>query len=200
MNVPLTIEIERDPIEQTGDNESIFAYSELAAQIGFEPDALILYRVREYLRSKGLREYPLAEVESYMDEKFGKPRVVDKWKYKWEHKWGWHPLRPADLAVQGILLGKEYRGKGITDNWKDCTIREIRPILDTPYQRVIPLPVLQTIVEITELCPTLNFIVADEADYTVTHKPDGDPFLALLGKSNNLPPIVFERWDEPSFR
>ncbi len=200
MNVPSTIEIERDPIEQTGDNEAILSYSGLAAQIGFEPDALILYRVREYLRSKGLREYPLLEVEAYMDEKFGKPKITDKWKYTWEHRWGWHPLRPSDLTVSGIVIGKTYRGKGVTSNWKNCTIQETRKILTEPYQRLIPLPVLQTVVEITQLCPTLNFVVADEAAYEVTYNPDGDPFLALLGKSDNLPLVIFERWDEPSFR
>lgn len=216
MNVPLAIEIERNRVETPVDTGAIEEYARLAADVGFAPDDVVLYRLRAHLRDSGLSEYPLEDVEAFLNKKFGKAKTTVSGshsygpiKYTTSHRWGWHPLRQKDAqSVANWQIGHTYEVTKFGDEFYDggCHGRYQcqweRRVLTQPYNRLIPMPVLQTVADIAVKFPSVSFIVADWADYettTIVEVPRvQDPFLGVLG--TGIPLMIIERWDEPSFR
>lgn len=216
MNAPSPIEIDKNEVELVTSSESLDEYAALAEKAGFFAEDIVLYQLRAYLRSAGLSEYPLEDVETFLNKKFGKAkttvagsRAYPPVKYTTEFKWGWHPLRAADAhSVSGVQIGDTYTVKKFGDDFYDSgrhgsyQCEWSRRVLTQPYNRLIPFPVLKTVAEITARFPTVSFIVADWVDHkTTTIVPSSqpeDPFLALLGPG--IPLMIIERWDEPNFR
>jgi len=229
MDVPSTIEIEKNAIELVTPVDALDQYAKLAESVGYHSEDIVLYQLRAHIRSAGLSEYSLSDVESYMDEKFGAPfgtssgsQTYGPIKHTVRHRWGWHPLRASDASiVAGAEIGRIYKwtANGARDtikfkneydqendlakyNHDGRSHSECRTVYPRPYNRLIPMPVLQTVAGIVERFPSVNFIVADWADYeTTTIVPTSrmqDPFLAVVGPG--IPLMIIERWDEPSFR
>jgi hypothetical protein len=216
MNAPNPIEIEKNEVELVAAADSLDNYAKLAESVGFFAEDIVLYRLRAHLRSAGLSEYPLEDVEKFLDKKFGKATTTVSGsssyppiKYATKFKWGWHPLRAVDAKeVSGWQIGATRTVTKFDDEFYDsgrhgkyqCTWS--RKVLSQPYNRLIPMPVLQTVAGIADKFPSVSFIVADWADYeTSTIIPSSrpeDPFLGVLGPGISL--MIIERWDEPNFR
>lgn len=216
--------LEANEIERSVTADELEEYAKLGESVGFMPEDVTLYRLRAHIQQAGLRSYPLDAVERYLDEKFGKPRCSTEGNtsygpitYKVFHSWGWFPLRKGDSGNDRI--GTTYRWSfpkksghlafdkipdyySAADSDYHRKHQTVRQLLSTPYNRLVPLPVLKTIADIAVGFPSVRFIVADRADYqTTTIVPSTrseDPFLAVVGPG--IPLMVIERWDEPGFR
>lgn len=224
--LPEKRELETNKTEAALEGAALEEYAAIAKIAGFSPSDLTAYQVRAHIRNSGLCIYDLKSVERFMDTKLGRPTAETYGGFSGNrientvtHHWGWHPLRKLDAdRFQAREIGRNYiwspDGKGLTlkfnqDNndfysRKDLyrTHTESRMVLREPYDRLIPFPVLKTIADIAVRFPSIGFIIADWAEYEVTTlKPTlmpQDPFLALIG--DEIPVMVIERWDEPSFR
>lgn len=147
------------------DEEFRDQYNETAKRIGIKARIHTEARLTEILHELSLTAYDRAKVERYMDKK---------------GYWHWYPLRVSDKnpgALQMRVTQSSYP-------------RIYGSVEDYMYVEAIPYPVLQTISQVLEKSPEVNFFVA-----ALDKNPD--PFLAVVlgGEA-----YIIERWDEPSFR
>jgi hypothetical protein len=177
VTVPIRVQL-----RPTIGNDELADYVKLAEKVKFAPPDLLHHRLVQFLLDNNIEVYPLASVEKYLDQKFGKP-VRDESGFSWEQKWSWHPLRGED--VNELSAHKTDDENGHIERGQ-------------AYHKIVPSPVLETIdLIVTHFAgsePALHFYVADAA----VPAKERDLFLAIAAAGIDF--LVIERWDEPSFR
>ncbi len=145
-------------------------YAALAEKVGFSCPELLEQKLLNFLHEGGYHTYELERVERYMNS-LAERSSLSNWQGM---VWFWRPLRQSDVADTPYDVMRDF------------------PRNPTPYDKPIPMPVLQTVADIAEKLPESRFYVTD-----LEREPD--PFLGVkLRGMTRL--IVIERWDEPSFR
>lgn len=154
-------------------------YIELAQSIGLESPAFRLHQLTKLLAEKNIPIYNYEQVVRFLGDKISSGYMV------------WAPLRKQDIdanCVQklyvndahGYILGKHQQF--------DFDIG-----YNLPYNKAVPISVLQTVKTINDNFPDARFFVSELAHLNVP-----DPFLAVGFDGTEL--LVVDFWDEPGFK
>ena len=149
-------------------------YAKVAEEIGFKSSALVLDKIRAYLRSRDNRVYHLEEVEGFLAQQM--PNNCRSIR--------WVALRTEDrIDPNWWYLGRDYG---------HCIVG----FQGHGYSRPLPLPALYLVRDIEQKLGKneVSFFVSDYASAMP------DPFLAVAPRENITDLTVIFHWDEPNFR
>lgn len=147
--------------------DEVSEYAKVASAIGLVTGPILEERLEHCLQVNSIDCYSSRGVWDFLDIKLG------------EGKWVWAGLRQKDCDE-------------LPSSWHTSVHRRKVSFSDTPYNRIIPLPVLLTVQKIATEVPEVNFYVSQSAD------ENADPFLLVTTRTIGL--FIVERWDEPDFR
>lgn len=158
----------------------IGAYEELATELGFLPSKLLEEQLLRFLAEQKIPVYNYNEVHLYLKQK-----AKEQGKY-----YIWRPLREQDKP-SGWHMSSQEGNDGDEDTFGEGHGSYHNGWDYRPYDKIIPIHILQRVKKIAEKFPSALFFVSD---YAI---PNPDPFIMVTAL--DVQRIVFGVWDEPAF-
>ncbi|OHA10942.1 MAG: hypothetical protein A3H69_05885 [Candidatus Sungbacteria bacterium RIFCSPLOWO2_02_FULL_47_9] len=172
LSIQRTTRPEAAPVKLLLDDNELKAHIRTEEALKFCSPARLHAELIDFLNRENIKVFDKDKVHAYLKGKAEAEKKV----------YIWRSLRPQDKTTDYRLYTIEGHGGYDSRDWES-----------RPYDKPVPLRVLVTVEKIyKKFGDKIQFLVSD---YEVPHP---DPFIMVTAL--DLPRIVFDVWDEPSFK